>query len=214
MELEKGLVDLSQKAAAVSKDAKDAREAADRADRARAALDDVVMKVKAAERAAETHANAAGASAVRNPWLLGVVGVLTAGVLGVAVWIGVQLVDEIKAVEIAPVRLSTLVCFLAMAFAILGFGLFVIGAVGSFFGNASGKGGSGSIETAAPGLVVIVCASLLIYFALDFAKPPTVSAATVTTKSTGSGSGSSQGSGVAAGSAAGSGAGSQERGPQ
>jgi len=71
-------------------------------------------------------------------------------------------------------RIAVMVCFLGMAFACLGFGLFLGGATGTFKGNTTGsksKGGSIDIESTAPGLVVIVCATVLIYFAIDLAKP-------------------------------------------
>lgn len=64
-------------------------------------------------------------------------------------------------------RLVTMVLFIAMALASLGFGLFVVGATGSFKGTSSKGGSSYGIETAAPGLVVILCATVVIYFALD-----------------------------------------------
>jgi hypothetical protein len=70
------------------------------------------------------------------------------------------------------VHIATMVCFLAMALACFGFGLFLIGATGSFTAKGTKGTQTAGIETAAPGLVVMVCATVVIYFALDLVRPP------------------------------------------
>jgi hypothetical protein len=108
-----------------------------------------------------------------------------------------------------------LICLLGLAFACLGFGLFLVGATGSFKGSTTNNKSSISVETAAPGLVVMVCATFVIYLATDLIKAPSIEPPVHARAGSGSGSNSqSAGSGAgssaksSADSSAGSGAGS------
>lgn len=67
------------------------------------------------------------------------------------------------------VLLSCVACFIGMGFACLGFGLFLIQAKGSFSTDVEGGDGSakGKLATNAPGLVVVVCATIVIALALN-----------------------------------------------
>lgn len=62
--------------------------------------------------------------------------------------------------------LSSTALFIAIAFASLGFGLFLIGAEGSFKMEGSVQGKWPGFETTAPGLVVVVCATVVVFLAL------------------------------------------------
>ena len=88
-------------------------------------------------------------------------------VVGILSFRALGLVDSGKADPLQlRLLLSSTALFIAVAFASLGFGLFLIGAEGSF----RLQGGQGSriplLETTAPGLVVLVCATVVVYLAL------------------------------------------------
>jgi hypothetical protein len=123
--------------------------------------------------AAEAAATSAARSAAQRPWALVVTSVLTGMSLLAAFGVAAKLIFSSAPQEVTHrIELSTLVCFLGMAFACLGFGLFLIGATGAFKGSTTGKQSAINVETAAPGLVVMVCATIVIYLALDSIKPP------------------------------------------
>jgi hypothetical protein len=64
--------------------------------------------------------------------------------------------------------MSCVACFVAMAFGCLGFGLFLIQARGTFSAShGKGEGHRTAIESTAPGLIVIVCATVIMFLALD-----------------------------------------------
>jgi hypothetical protein len=64
--------------------------------------------------------------------------------------------------------MSCIACFVGLAFASLGFGLFLLRARGSFRARMDGVGGEppALIESTAPGLIVIVCATVVMWLAL------------------------------------------------
>lgn len=132
-------------------------------------------KALQAKTDAENAAAAAAASASKRPWPYVVTLILVLGCLVAAFVFGVDAPtsSDPKLVEASyRMHITTLVCFLGMAFACLGFGLFLVGASGSFKGSSTGGGGVINVETAAPGLVVMVCATIVIYLGLDVIKPP------------------------------------------
>jgi len=80
------------------------------------------------------------------------------------------------------VLLSCVAAFIGMGFACLGFGLFLIRARGSFSasGTAAGAGAPTQLATNAPGLVVVVCATVVIGLALQLSWERTVTQGAVT----------------------------------
>lgn len=64
--------------------------------------------------------------------------------------------------------MSCIACFVGLAFASLGFGLFLLRARGSFRARVDGTGSSppALLESTAPGLIVIVCATVVMWLAL------------------------------------------------
>jgi hypothetical protein len=107
--------------------------------------------------------------------------ILVIASIGAALFAAIRLfgLTDTNVTVLGRFHLSTLVIFIAMAFACLGFGLFLVGATGAFKGNAKDAGRTVGLDTAAPGLVVIVCATIVIYLAIDLVRPvaPVASAA-------------------------------------
>lgn len=204
---------------AKTNDAPPAKSAADAkvsAEQAKAAETNArVSAVKAAE-AAET-AMTAQANAKRSTLALSIIGILTTVSVLAAIYVSSKLIalDPANAEKSGRLLVTVLVCFLGMGFACLGFGLFVVGASGAFKGSTTGKSVV-NVDTAAPGLVVMVCATVVIYLALDASKPPTPISKDVSAGSAQPGTGSSEppgGRGSANNSgSAGSGSGSQGSG--
>lgn len=65
--------------------------------------------------------------------------------------------------------MSCIACFVGLAFASLGFGLFLLRARGGFRAKVEGgeaKRGPALLESTAPGLVVVVCATIVMWLAL------------------------------------------------
>jgi hypothetical protein len=62
---------------------------------------------------------------------------------------------------------SCVATFVAMGFGCLGFGLFLIHAEGAFRAGGDGTGWKGRLETSAPGLVVFVCATVILVVAMQ-----------------------------------------------
>jgi hypothetical protein len=68
--------------------------------------------------------------------------------------------------------MSCIACFVGLAFASLGFGLFLLRARGGFRARVEGseggepKRGPAVLESTAPGLVVVVCATIVMWLAL------------------------------------------------
>jgi hypothetical protein len=107
-------------------------------------------------------------------------GTIISGLLGFASLVGaftlsIFVVTGSDAQQLGAVNLrlllSCVACFIAMGFASIGFGLFLIRAEGVFraAGGSEGPGSSTKlgIATTAPGLVVMVCATIVLWRALD-----------------------------------------------
>jgi len=77
--------------------------------------------------------------------------------------------DGTKDELMVRVLLSCIACFMGMGFACLGFGLFLIQAKGTFSADGQTANGAakGQLATNAPGLVVVVCATIVIALALN-----------------------------------------------
>jgi hypothetical protein len=63
--------------------------------------------------------------------------------------------------------LSCVGCFIGLAFACLGFGLFLIQAQGAFEASGTTGAKSTTLKTSAPGLVVVVCATVVMWLSLE-----------------------------------------------
>jgi hypothetical protein len=104
--------------------------------------------------------------------------------LSVVSSLSTSLVELVKEHRIDPLALRLLLSstglFIAVAFAALGFGLFLIGAQGDFEVQGPAESKLPSLRTSAPGLAMMVCATFVVYLALKVSFE-------VTQKGTGSG---------------------------
>ncbi|HTL38641.1 MAG TPA: hypothetical protein VL326_36170 [Kofleriaceae bacterium] len=213
-----------------------AKRHADEAKEQRAAADESAAKAEkfAKEaRAAKDHANRAAnitkadADKRRGPMIL--IGFLTTLCLGAAFYVAFLILRDSATVAVTEttrrLEVTTLVCFLGMAFACLGFGLFLFGATGAFKGSTAdddadperrpdGRPGV-NVETTAPGLVVIICATAIIYVGINSLKPTVTSASDARgSQATTAGSGSHSAQPTSTGSAAANGSGASGSGSE
>jgi hypothetical protein len=101
--------------------------------------------------------------------LWGAMGLAFIGILGGLVLCVVLVVRGMGSTDILTIRmlLSCVAIFVGTAFGALGFALFLIKAEGAFRAKmAGGDSRSGMIDTTAPGLIVFLCATVIIYLSL------------------------------------------------
>lgn len=110
-----------------------------------------------------------------SSWLarIGMIGALGLSFITIvgAVGLCVYLLVTFSHGEVNPLvlrlLLSAIACFIAVSFGILGFALFLIQAEGTFKGNVAREGKSAlGLETTAPGLIVFLCATVILWLAL------------------------------------------------
>lgn len=115
---------------------------------------------------AGSNATTPGGDVVAN-WIVAATAVIVISCLLIAFSLcrqvidGAYLQDATEHELIVRMLLSCIGCFVSLAFAALGFGLFLLKAKGSFSGSSDNPGAKLTIQSTAPGLVVIVCATIV-----------------------------------------------------
>jgi hypothetical protein len=98
----------------------------------------------------------------------GALGLAFVGILGALVLCVFLVVRGITSADVILIRvlLSCIAVFVATSFAAFGFALFLIKAEGALKAKLEGEAQTQTLETTAPGLVVFICAVVIMYLAL------------------------------------------------